>query len=468
MVVGEFTVETDLVVIGGGPGGYTTALRAAELGVETTIVDDRAHLGGAWLHEGCVPSKELAQVAAVIRAAARAERFGVTMGAPRVDLERLRARLTETAEATATRLAEACRNRDVTVVHGRARFDDSRQLSIAGSTDVPRIRFRRAVIATGAADRVPPELRVDDPRVTGSTGAFALDALPSATLVVGGSSAAVELASTMAALGSDVTLVHATTSLLPTADDDLVDVVGRSLADALAGVHAETAVTRLEPGDELIDVELSHNGAPRSARFRRVVIAVGRGPNVGGLGLDRTKVQCTEDGFIRVDEQLRTTDPRIFAVGDVTGPPLLAQRATHQGRVAAEVVAGWGSAFDARAVPKVLFTEPQIAWCGLTEKQAAEVGESCAVARARWAAATHAGALDEGEGYTKIVYDPDTHLVLGVGIVGPGAGELIAEGALAVEMGAVTTDLAALIHPHPTHGEWLGRAADSVPEPDGG
>jgi len=457
MVVGEFTVEAELAVIGGGPGGYAAAFRAAELGIATTIIDDRERLGGTWLHAGCIRSKELAALSDLIRAAQRAGDSGVIFAPPKIDLGQVRRGLDDTVDRHAQYLEAECERLSVTRVQGHARFDNSRELSIEGNTAVPRIRFRRAVIAAGTRSAAPPGVDFTTPGLLDPGRALAMKEIPTHLLVVGGSASALELAGIFATLGSRVTLIDRHAELLPGADADLVAPLRATLESTLDALHLDTSVESWQAGSDGLDVTFGGScpaAAPR--RFDAALVATGREATLETLGLENTSVQTCEDGFITIDPQMHTTDPRIFAVGDVTGNPMLALRASHQGRIAGEVIAGWESRYDARAVPMVLFTEPQLAWCGLTETQAAALGVEIAVERCHWAPS---GPGSTGAGFTKIIHDPASHVILGVGIAGRGAAELIAEASLALEMGAVTTDLAATMHPHPTRGEFIAAAA---------
>ncbi|MCP3905218.1 MAG: NAD(P)/FAD-dependent oxidoreductase [Planctomycetes bacterium] len=460
MVVGEFTVETELVVIGGGPGGYSAAFRAADLGIATTIVDDRDRLGGTWLHAGCIRSKELASLADVIRAAARVGDAGISFGPPKVDLEQIRVSLDDTVARHAQHLEAECERLNITRVQGHARFESSRQISVEGNPEVPRIRFRRAVIACGTRPVAPRGIDPGSSGLLDTGSALLMPGTPPRLLVVGGSSSALEIASIYATLGSRVTLVDRHDQLLPHADPDLVSPLRSELECALDGLHLGAWVESWHSGPEGLDVTLGGSAETASPRrFDAALVAAGREAHVESLGLERTEVHPDKASFVHVDDQMRTTDPRIFAVGDVTGEPMLALKAAHQGHIAGEVVAGWESRYDTRAVPMVLFTEPQLAWCGLTETQSAAMGIEFRVERCQWAPA---GPGSTGTGFTKIIHDPASHVILGVGIVGRGAAELIAEAALALEMGAVTTDLAATMHPHPTRGEFIAAAARRV------
>lgn len=463
MVVGEFTTETDLAIIGGGPGGYTAAFRAAELGVQTVLIDDRDALGGVCLHSGCIPSKTLLHIAEVIRAGEHAAQFGVTFAQPQIDVDRVRNWLLDTRATLAKALNGLAKKHGVEVVNGRAAFEDSRRLSVPNS-DSPRIRFRRAIIATGTTPKPHPRLPFDGERVIDAAKATEIPTVPLSLLIVGYNYNAIELASIYAALGSAVTLVDES-EMLPEADPDLSRPLLKRLKGQLEHMASGVIVDDSRVTKDGVEVSFSGGDVPRRTRFDEAIVVTELMPNVNGLGLEKTAVNLHEEtGFIVVDDQLRTTDPRIFAIGDVTGPPLLADQAMLQGRIAAEVAAGWNSTMDRRAVASVIFTDPQLAWCGLTEAAARAQGINHEVVKLPWGASGRAVSMGRTDGLTKIVYDPDTKLVLGVGIAGTGAAELIAEGVLAIEMGAVLDDLAGAIHPHPTLSELIPGAAQRVVE----
>jgi dihydrolipoamide dehydrogenase len=462
MVVGEFTVETELAVIGGGPGGYSAAFRAAELGIETTLIDDRPRLGGTWLHGGCIPTKELLHIADVIRCAEHAADIGVDFSPPKIDLAKLRAGLAATAEEFADNLDALCRQHDVARVHGRARFVNSRELALTDSPEISRLNFRRAIIATGSCEIPLPCAPADSPRVLKPASALRLDNIPESLLIVGGSAVALELATVYATLGSRVTIVDRGRRPVKHADDDLIEPLLCELGRTLDGLSFGTLVTSMRDTGKAIEVEFEGDATPERAVYEKVIIAIGRRACTDGLGLENTRVDLNEQGYIVVNSQLHTSDPRILAVGDVVGDPMLALKATHQSRIAAEVAAGWGSEFDARVVPMVLFTDPQLAWCGITESEAQARGLHYGVQKTRWAAAGQTTGFRRTNGFTKIIYEPDAQVILGLGVVGPNAAELIAEGALAIEMGAVLTDIAATIHPHPTHSEFLCNLAQEA------
>jgi len=458
MVMGDLVREIDVVVIGGGPGGYSAAFRCAELGLETVVVDAGKRLGGACLFEGCIPSKALLHVAAVLGEAERAKEFGVDFGEPRISLDPLRKWKSERVIGKLARgLASVARGKNVEVVGGRAVFEDGRSLRVQG--DEPQtIRFKHAIVATGSQPAPLPGLTLVSERILDSTSALELPEIPARLLVIGGGYIGLELGQVYAALGSQVTLVEMTDGLLPGVDRDLVQPLARRCEKAFAAVHLGTRVSDLREVGDTVQARVGEN----TATFDRVLVAVGRRPETAGLGLDTTRAKLTSRGFIEVDERGRTADPHVWAVGDATGEPMLAHRAMRQGKVAAEAIAGRPVAFDNVVIPAVVFTDPEIAWCGLTETAAAAAGRVVKVARFPWAASGRAATLGRSDGLTKLVVDPETSRVLGVGIVGPGAGELIAEGALAVENAMLAEDLALTIHTHPTLSETLMEAAETL------
>jgi dihydrolipoamide dehydrogenase len=458
MVMGDLVREVDVVVIGGGPGGYSAAFRCAELGLETVVVDAGKRLGGACLFEGCIPSKALLHVAAVLGEAERAREFGVDFGEPRISLDPLRKWKTERVIGKLARgLASVARGKNVEVVGGRAVFEDGRSLRVQG--DEPQtIRFKHAIVATGSRPTPLPGLELTSERILDSTAALELPEIPARLLVIGGGYIGLELGQVYAALGSQVTLVEMTDGLLPGVDRDLVQPLARRCEKTFASIRLGTRVSDLREVGDTIQARVGED----TATFDRVLVAVGRRPETAGLGLETTKARLTERGFIEVDERGRTADPHVWAVGDATGEPMLAHRAMRQGKVVAEAIAGRPVAFDNVVIPAVVFTDPEIAWCGLTETAAAAAGQTVKVARFPWAASGRAATLGRSDGATKLVVDPDTRRVLGVGIVGPGAGELIAEGALAVETAMLADDLALTIHTHPTLSETLMEAAETL------
>ena len=458
--------KTQLAVIGAGPGGYTAAFLAADLGLRVTLIDEAPRPGGVCLYRGCMPSKALLHAAKVMTDARAAAAWGVSFGEPTIDVARLRGWKDEVVARLTGGLALLSKQRDVTFARGRASFVDAHTLRVTpsgdGAGDAARtIAFEHAVLATGSRPARPSVLALDDPRVLDSTRALDIEQVPASLLVIGGGYIGLELGTVYAALGTAVTIVEMAGSLLPGADADLVRVLARRVAKAVRAVHPGTSVTRLTAHPDGIDAALeSADGGKRIERFDQVLVAVGRVPNSEVAGLERTRVERDARGFILVDGQRRTAEPSIFAVGDVAGEPLLAHKAFAEARVAVDAIVGNSASYGPRAVPAVVFTDPEVAWCGLTEAAAAASGRTVSVARFPWGASGRALTLDRPEGVTKLVLDPESGQVLGVGLVGAGAGELIAEGVVAVEKELTAADIAAAIHPHPTVSETFAEAAE--------
>jgi dihydrolipoamide dehydrogenase len=458
-------METEVLVIGGGPGGYAAAFRAADLGRQVTLVEADPRPGGVCLHRGCIPSKALLHVARLILETEEAKAWGLAFQPPQIDLEALRTWKQKVVDQLANGVAELGRRRGVTFLQGRAAFEDSQTVRLEGSSG-GRIRCGHAILATGSHPTPLPgiaSLPSPTGRLMDSTSALGLEEIPGTLLVIGGGYIGLELGTVYAALGSRVTVVELTDSLLPGVDRDLVRPLQARLRSLFQAIHLQTQVVAMEETEEGVTVTLEGPaGGEGIARqtFDRVLVAVGRRPNSAGIGLENTQVAVDPRGFVEVDSQQRTRDERIFAIGDVAGEPMLAHKATAQGKVAAEVLAGRATVFDPQAIPAVVFTDPEVAWCGLTENQAKRQGQEVRVARFPWAASGRAATVGRTEGLTKLLLDPDTGRVLGVGAVGVGAGELIAEAVLAVEMGAVAEDLAWSIHAHPTLSETLQEGAE--------
>jgi dihydrolipoamide dehydrogenase len=454
-----------LVVIGAGPGGYAAAFYAADRGMQVTLVDPAVNPGGVCLYRGCIPSKALLHVAEVVNEARHAEAWGITFGAPAIDLERLRAFKTKVVTQLTGGLGQLSKQRKITYLQGTAGLLDGHTLEIRPEkgTKATTLAFEHAIIATGSTPATVPGLSLDSPRLMDSTGALELPDIPKSLLVVGGGYIGLELGSVYAALGTRVTVVEMTDGLLPGADRDLVNVLARRIESICEAVLLKTKVVALKEAANGIAVTFEGEGLSGDARervFERVLVSVGRRPNSAVPGLDRTAVKVDRRGFIEVDAARRTAEPSIFAIGDVVGEPMLAHKASHEGRVAVEAIAGERVAFEPLAIPAVVFTDPEIAWCGLTETDARKQNREVAVARFPWAASGRALTLDRPDGVTKLILDPKTERVLGVGIVGPGAGDLISEGVLAIEMGANATDMRMTIHPHPTLSETLMESAE--------
>jgi dihydrolipoamide dehydrogenase len=456
--------SVQVVVVGSGPGGYAAAFLAADLGLSVALVDPEPNPGGVCVYRGCIPSKALLHVAKVLHEARQAKSWGIEFGDPKVDLKGLRAFKDNVVKRLTTGTGQLVKHRKVQSFQGLAEIVDPHTLRIAltaGGSET--LTFEHAILATGSRPAIPPALQVDDPRVMDSTAALDLPDVPKSLLVVGGGYIGLEMGSVYAALGSEVTVVEMTSGLLPGADRDLVDVLARRVGQTMKKVLLDTRVVQMKAARAGITVSFEGAGlgdAPAEQVFDRVLVAVGRRPNSQIPGLEKTAVAVNDRGFIVVDEQMRTAEPSIFAIGDVVGEPMLAHKASHEGRVAAEVIAGEDVAFQPRAIPAVVFTDPELAWCGVTEAQAKKDGLNVTVVRFPWGASGRAITLDRTDGVTKLVLDADSGVVLGVGLVGPGAGELIAEGVLAVEMGATAADLKLSIHPHPTLTETMMESAE--------
>lgn len=461
MVVGELTEEVDLLVIGGGPGGYVAAFKAADLGVKTTLIDANPLLGGVCLREGCIPSKALLHVAHVIEKAHDVGQFGVTFGKPAIDVDKVRAWKQSVVDRLCGGVKTLAGKRSVRVIGGTARFEDSKTVRVENS-EVARIRFKHAIIATGSRPKRLPASLIPADCCIDSTGALELKDIPKSFLVIGGGYIGLELGQVYAALGSRVTVVEALDRILPGADDDLVRPLEARLRKQFEAIHVGAKLEGAKPTGKGVEVSFTKGGEKHRLLFDRVLVSVGRQPNTDNLGLEHTKVKVNERGFIEVDAERRTADKRIFAIGDVAGDPMLAHKASREGIVAAEVIAGHHAAFDAAAIPAVVYTAPEIAWCGLTEGECKQKGLNIKVGKFPWGASGRAIATGRPEGLTKIIADPQSRRILGVGIVGENAGDLIAEAVLAMEMGAEAEDLAMTIHPHPATSETLMEAAEAV------
>jgi dihydrolipoamide dehydrogenase len=453
--------STHLAVIGAGPGGYSAAFLAADLGLNVTLIDPEANPGGVCVYRGCIPSKALLHVANVVDESRHAKAWGVEFGEPKIDLAKLRGFKDAVVQRLTNGTGQLVKFRKVRYLQGRAELIDAHSLRAKlSSGGEEQVRFDHAIIATGSVPAIPPMLKLDDPRVMDSTTALNLPEVPKSLLVVGGGYIGLELGTVYATLGSAVTVVEMTPGLLPGADRDLVDVLAKRVTKTMKSVLLNTKVTQMKAETNGIRVTFEGSVEPREQVFDRVLVSVGRRPNPSVPGLDRTRVRIDERGFIKVDEQLRTDEPSIFAIGDVVGEPMLAHKASHEGRVAVEVIAGHNVAFQPRAIPAVVFTDPEVAWAGLTETQAQKTGRAVTITKFPWAASGRAITLDRTDGMTKLLLDPETEVIVGVGLVGPNAGELIAEGVLAIEMGATASDLELSIHPHPTLTETLMESAE--------
>jgi dihydrolipoamide dehydrogenase len=456
------TSNLHIAVVGGGPGGYAAAFLAADLGMKVTLIDPEVNPGGVCLYRGCIPSKALLHVAKLIEESHQAKNWGVEFGEPKIDLNKLRSFKEGVVSKLTGGLGQLSKQHKIQYVQGKAGFVNSNTLKVAktgGGEET--LSFDRIVIATGSRPAVIPSLKVDSKRFMDSTGALELADVPGSLLVIGGGYIGLELGSVYATLGTKVTCVEMLPGLLPGADRDLVLPLHKKLEKLFESIQLNTTVAGLKAEGNGIRATLkAQDGKTTEKVFDRVLMSVGRKPNSEIEGLNRTKVQVNAKGFIQVNEQLQTHDPNVYAIGDVVGEPMLAHKASHEGRTAVEAIAGHKVAFEPNAIPAVVFTDPEIAWAGLTENQAKEQGREIAVAKFPWAASGRAITLDRPEGMTKLIVDPKTERVLGVGIVGAGAGELIAEGVHAIEMCATAADLELTIHPHPTLSETIMEAAE--------
>jgi dihydrolipoamide dehydrogenase len=456
------TPSLNIAVVGAGPGGYAAAFLAADLGMTVTLIDPEVNPGGVCLYRGCIPSKALLHVAKLIEESEQAKNWGIDFTAPRIDLARLRSWKEGVVKKLTGGLGILSKQRKVTYIQGCAAFENSTTLQITkadGSTQ--SLAFDRIIIATGSRPAIVPTLKLDTPRIMDSTGALNLEDIPNNLLVVGGGYIGLELGSVYAALGTRVTVVEMLSGLLPGADRDLVLPLHKRLEKMFDGILLNTTVASVKDEGNAIRATLKgQDGNAEEKVFDRVLVSVGRKPNSEIPGLEKTCVQVGPRGFIHVNKQLQTDDPVIYAIGDVVGEPMLAHKAMHEGRTAAEAIAGHKVAFEPNAIPAVVFTDPEVAWCGLTETQAQNENREIKVAKFPWAASGRAVTLDRPEGMTKLLVDPQTERVLGVGIVGVGAGELIAEGVLAIEMSALARDVAMTIHPHPTLSETVMNSAE--------
>ncbi len=452
--------EREVVIVGGGPGGYVAAFHSADLGLQTTLIDVRERPGGVCLFVGCIPSKTLLSIADLIEDAQEAAEHGITFKKPKIELDKVRAWKESVVNKLTGGLAEIAKHRKVEYIRARARFKDSNTLELEGDGPAT-LRFKHAVLASGSRPAPLPGVKIDSPLVMDSTEALALDELPETMLVIGGGYIGLELGSVYAALGSRVTVVELMDGLLPGVDRDLVRPLDKRIRELMAGVHLKTKVTGMKEVQGGIQVDFEGEIENKRQVFQRVLVSVGRKPNSENLGLESTRVEVDSKGFVKIDRQCRTGDPSIFCIGDVAGQPMLAHKAMREGKVAVEVIAGKKTVFDNQAIPAVVFTNPEVAWAGLTEADAKSQGRKVKVMRFPWAASGRAVTIGRTEGLTKMIFDPDNGRVLGVGIVGPRAGELIAEGTLAIEMGAVAEDLALTIHTHPTLSETVGEVAEA-------
>jgi dihydrolipoamide dehydrogenase len=454
--------NTQVAVIGGGPGGYAAAFMAADLGLKTTLINPDENPGGVCLYRGCIPSKALLHAAKVITEAKEAKAFGLSFSELKIDSEKLQSWKKKVVAQMTGGLGQLAKQKKVEYIQGNALFADNHTLDIqATKGDGRKLTFEHAIIATGSYPVRLKQLDIDSAHLWDSTDALELSTIPKRLLVIGGGYIGLELGSVYAALGSQVHVAEMTPNLLPGADKDLVRFLKKAVSQRFETVHLKTTVKSLKEVKDGIQVTMEGPETDsKPQQFNKVLMSVGRRPNSSGLGLENTRVKINEKGFIEIDGQRRTAESHIFAIGDVAGEPMLAHKATHEGRTVAEVITGKKVFFEPAGIPAVVFTDPEIAWVGLTEEEAKERSIKVKVVRFPWAASGRAATLGRSDGLSKLLVDPETERILGVGIVGPGAGEMIAEGALALEMAANATDLGLTIHPHPTLSETIMEAAD--------
>lgn len=457
------TTHAELVVLGGGPGGYPAAFEAADHGLKVVLVDQDPRPGGVCLNRGCIPSKALLHIAKLIHEADEAQEWGVTFSKPEINLDQVREFKESVVGKLTGGIKQLCDARGVTLIQARGEFLDSNTLKLKHADGHESLlSFDHCIVAVGSRPAFPNFLNIGDDRVMDSTGALELKDIPERLLVIGGGYIGLEMGSVYSALGSKVTVVEMLDDILMGADRDLVKPLKKRLEQQFAAIHTKTKVISLKATDDGIVAELEGAGVESPQTFDRVLISVGRIPNGHGIGLENTHVKVTERGFVEVNKKMQTADPKILAIGDVAGEPMLAHKATREAKVAVEVLLGEPAEFDCAAIPAVVFTDPEVAWCGVTETQAKEAGMNVNIVRFPWAASGRAQTIGRTEGLTKLIVDAETERVLGLGIVGPGAGELIAEGVLAVETAAVARDVAESIHAHPTLSETIMESAEGV------
>jgi dihydrolipoamide dehydrogenase len=457
------SLHAEVVVLGGGPGGYTAAFRAADLGRQVVLVERYPVLGGVCLNVGCIPSKALLHAAKVIQEAQESSSFGLNFGSPNVDLDKLRDWKNKVVKTLTTGLAGLAKQRKVSIVNGVGKFSSDRTLQVETADGTKTVSFDHAIIAAGSQPVQIPGFPHDDPRMMDSTDALELAEVPKRLLIIGGGIIGLEMATVYHALGSKITVVELMDQIIPGCDADLVKPLYQRIKKQYENIFLKTKVTRIEAKSEGLQVYFEGGeGAPESDLFDRILVAVGRKPNGNLIGAENAGVKVDDKGFIPVDTCQRTNVPHIYAIGDIVGNPMLAHKATHEAKVAAEVISGERSAFQALTIPSVAYTDPEVAWMGLTENQAKAQGIAYDKAAFPWAASGRALGIDRKEGVTKILCDKETKRILGAGIVGPNAGELISEAVLALEMGADVEDIALTIHPHPTLSETFAFAAEML------
>ena len=453
--------HTDILVIGSGPGGYAAAFRAADLGREVTLVDKDPTLGGVCLNRGCIPSKTLLHISKVLEEAESLKKMGVTFTKPTIDIDLVRDWKNKVVSQLSGGIGQMAKARKVNTIQAEATFLSDNEVQLKSESSTETITFDNCIIASGSSSTIIPGIPFDNENVLTSKTALDLEKIPKSLLVIGGGYIGLEMGTVFSALGSSVSLAEFLPNLLPGADPDLVKPLARKLKKEFSEILLSTKITKVEEAKSgAMDVTMEKNGEEVTKQYEQVLVSVGRKPNTEKMGVDKTNIKVDEQGFISVDKFQKTSVKNIFAIGDIVGNPMLAHKATHEGKVAAEVICGLPAAFDAKAIPAVIFTDPEIAWVGVTETEAKESGILYEKGEFPWAASGKSLALGRNEGRTKILFDKDTKRTIGVGIVGPNAGDLISEGALAIEMGADAEDISLTVHPHPTLGETFANAAE--------
>ena len=453
-------INTEVVVLGAGPGGYAAAFYAADLGKQVILIEQDKRLGGVCLNCGCIPSKALLHATKMIDEAKASAARGITFGPPTIELVKLRAWKDAILAKLSAGIAGLAQRRGVQVLHGRGHFEGSNSLRVETAEGQTLVSYEQAIVAVGSKPALPKAFDLGNPRVMTSTEALEIEEIPGNLLIIGGGYIGMELGTVYAALGSQVVVIEALDAILAGADADLVRPVAKYVEKAFKEVRVKTKVAKVATAGKQIKVVSDTGGVTKEELYDRVLVSVGRVPNCDDLGLENTKVERDEKGFIRINAQQQTSDPSIYAIGDVAGGVMLAHKASKEARIAVEVICGEASAFEGITIPAVVFTHPEIAWCGLTEAEARAKGQTVEIVKFPWPASGRALSSDATEGLTKLIIDPETERILGVGITGHGAGELIAEGAVLIEMGATAKDLASIVHPHPTLSETLMEAAE--------
>ena len=454
-------IKAEIVVLGAGPGGYTAAFYAADRGKQVILVEQHPRLGGICLNSGCIPSKALLHATEVLHDAKQSAGRGIEFGEPKIDLDRLRDWKESILEKLGQGIKGLAQKRGVRVIHGRGHFEDSRTLRVETAEGQKFVSYDKAIIAVGSKPAMPAAFDLGNKRIMTSTEALEIQDIPNDLLVVGGGYIGMELGTVYAELGSHVVVLEAMPSILTGVDPDLVRPVSRAAQKAFKEIRVDTKVLKMATAGKQIKVTMEMDKQQREELYDRVLVSVGRAPNYTDLGLENTRVTKDDKGFIKCNSQQQTDDPDIYAIGDVNGGALLAHRASKEARIAVEAILGQASAFENIVIPAVVYTHPEVAWCGLTETEAKQNGIEIKVAKFLWGASGRALTLDRPDGLTKLIIEPDSERILGVGIVGVSAGELISEGVLAVEMGATARDLAESVHPHPTLSETLMEAAEA-------